>query len=608
MLRSYLPKRILLVGVAAACCVLATPMVLRRWLIDRGEATFNTTVAIGSVKVYPRSSTLHLSDVAIGNERGPATFSIGQSWLTWKNDSWSDGPLRFRRAILDEVRIEATPPSHDYFGVLEQLQLKRPQELIPAIYREELVAANSPTVNEFGKSILDTANQFRNVWQQEKTRLVEASRALTAALQRLEETEKLNPNSLRDRENLEATMQQALQARQQLLQSRQRLLTFVETVAHAEKEFETKRQEGLDRVTAALHLDEMIYRDMSASLLKQHGLSQTAVWLDYIATGRSLLGGLQLPELVSRTGKDFHFADTAPQAKSCIDELTLQGELALHHRIHKIFLRGVNLRSLPQNQLVTQVSSDTEHKAELKPTILRGEVVSRGDTLLFDFRRLWESEVQTHPQLPRKLPEITAHASDVITLESQSIGPSLGEMEISSNVRLAWEGRRPWIWTQWRFDNNNRWRAKWIIRQENIRLFGQDITSDGSRVQVAESLTNYIKPLNRIDVELDVVCVDNQYTVTTHSNLATWLPNIVRTVYEAEEASQLERIRTAIQTRTDQELGSLQSDVQKEQTELLREINGNIAKLEKLSTDLASKLGVSPRVLLTQEPNEGVTR
>ena len=456
MLRSYLPKRILLVGAVAVCCALAAPAVLRRWLIDRGEAAFNTTVAIGSVKVYPRSSTLHLSDVTIGNERGSATYSIGQSWLTWKNDSWSDGALRFRRAILDEVRIEATPPTHDYFGVLEQLQLQRPQELIPAIYRDELVAANSATVDEFGRSILETSNQFRTLWQLEKARLVEASNALTAALKRLEETEKLSPNSLRDRENLEATMQQALKARQQLLQSRQRLQTFVDTVTHAEKEFETKKQEGLDRVTAALHLDEMIYRDMSESLLKQHGLSQTAVWLDYVATGRSLLGGLQLPELVSRTGRDFHFSDTAPQAKSCIDELTLQGELALHHRIHKIFLRGINLRSAPQNQLVTQVSSDTEKTAELKPTILRGEVVSRGDTLLFDFRRLWESDLQTNPQLPRKLPEITAHASDVITLESQSNGPSLGEMEISSKVRLVWEGRRPWVWTQWRFDNNNR--------------------------------------------------------------------------------------------------------------------------------------------------------
>jgi len=79
-------------------------------------------------------------------------------------------------------------------------------------------------------------------------------------------------------------------------------------------------------------------------------------------------------------------------------------------------------------------------------------------------------------------------------------------------------------------------------------------------------------------------------------------------VSRAEEQSQLEKVRTAIQQHTERELSLLREEVTNEQEKLSKDTEPALARLEKLSTDLASKLGVSPRVMLSQESEMDLKR
>lgn len=607
MLNGYLSKRLLLVSAVAVCIALATPTILRHWMIEHLSDALNAPVSIGAVKVYPRSATVHATDITLGHERGPAYFKIAQSWLTWKNDSWSDGALRFRRAILDDVQIEADLSSHDYFGVFAQLQTQRSGELVPSIYRTDISDNSSIDSQEHFRATHSVIVKYRNMWNQAKKSVNEASGSLQAVLAQIEKSEQLRPNSLRDRQELERAMQQAIAARQNYLQAKHQVFSFAEQVAQIETELGNEQQVDIQRAQTELHLDEVILRDLSERMLKEHCLAQTSVWLDYIATGRSLLGGMQLPQLTSSSGTDFHFASTAPEAETVIDELTMKGALSLHHRTHDIFLRGFNLRSFPEPKTVTQVGANTKELALLKPTVLRGEIKSGGQTLLFDFRRLWESQLQTEVS-PSAFPQITATSSDVITLESPAVGPKMGEMRLAPSVSLAWQGSSPWIWSQWRFDEDDKWRAKWVIRQENLSFCAQDLSRDAKATTTVKSISEYVEPLQRIDVEMDITCIDDQYAIAVTSNLDAWLPQIVKMVYRAEEQEQLEKVRTAIQQHKDRELSRLREEVTSQRDILSKDAEPALARLEKLSTDLASKLGVSPRVMLSQESESDLKR
>lgn len=600
MVKGYLSKRLLLVSAVAVCVALATPTLLRRWMIDHFSTALDAPVSVGTISIYPRSATIHAQDVTLGNELGPAYLKIAQSWLTWKNDGWSDGSLRFRRVILDNVQVEADLSSHDYFGIFDQLRAQRTGELVPSIYHQDLDASLSSSPHERLQATHEALMRYRKLWNQAKKNLNEATHSLHHVVAQIEQSEELLPNRFRDRQELENAMQQAISARQGYLQAKHQVLSFADRLAELESELATKQQADLQRVGTELHIEEHLFRDLSDHILKEHCLAQTSVWLDYIATGRNLLGSMQLPQLVATKGTDFHFAPTAPQATTLIDELTMKGSISLHHRTHDIFLRGFNLRSAPEPKLVTQVGGNTQEIAKLKPTVLRGEIKSRGQTLLFDFRRLWESELRA-TNIHTKFPQIAASSSDVITLESPAVGPKVGEMTIAPSIGLAWQGSSPWVWSQWRFEAENKWRAKWVIRQEKLRFLAQDLSRDTKAAATAEAISEYITPLQRFDVEMDITCIDDQYAVAINSNLDAWLPQIVKMVYREEEQRHLEKVRTAIQQHTNRELSLLREEVTSERPNLTLDGETALVRLEKLSTDLASKLGVSPRVMLSQE-------
>lgn len=607
MVKGYLFKRLLLVSAVAVCVALATPTLLRRWMIDHFSVALDAPVSVGTINVYPRSATIHARDITLGNEQGPAYFKIAQSWLTWKNDGWSDGSLRFRRVILDNVQVEADLSSHDYFGIFDQLRSQRTGELVPSIYHQDLDAGLSSSPHEHLQATHEALMRYRKIWDQAKKNLNEATHSLHHVVAQIEQSEELLPNRFRDRQELENAMQKAISARQGYLQAKHQVLSFTDRLAELESELATKQQADLQRVRTELHIEEHLFRDLSDHILKEHCLAQTSVWLDYIATGRKLLGSMQLPQLAATSGTDFHFATTAPKATTLIDELTMKGSISLHHRTHDIFLRGFNLRSTPEPKLVTQVGANIQAIAKLKPTVLRGEIKSSGQTLLFDFRRLWESELRT-TNIHTKFPQIAASSSDVITLESPAVGPKVGEMTIAPSIGLAWQGSSPWVWSQWRFEAENKWRAKWVIRQEKLRFLAQDLSRDTRAAATAEAISEYIKPLQRLDVEMDITCIDDQYAVVINSNLDAWLPQIVKMVYREEEQSQLEKVRTAIQQHTNRELSLLREEVTKERPNLTIDGETALVRLEKLSTDLASKLGVSPRVMLSQESEAELKR
>jgi flagellum-specific peptidoglycan hydrolase FlgJ len=179
---------------------------------------------------------------------------------------------------------------------------------------------------------------------------------------------------------------------------------------------------------------------------------------------------------------------------------------------------------------------------------------------------------------------------------------------LAPSVSLAWQGSSPWIWSQWRFDKDDKWRAKWVIRQENLSFCAQDLSRDAKATTTVKSISEYVEPLQRIDVEMDITCIDDQYAITLTSNLDAWLPQIVKMVYRAEEQEQLEKVRTAIQQHKDRELSLLREEVTSQRDILSKDAEPALARLEKLSTDLASKLGVSPRVMLSQESGSDLKR
>jgi hypothetical protein len=221
---------------------------------------------------------------------------------------------------------------------------------------------------------------------------------------------------------------------------------------------------------------------------------------------------------------------------------------------------------------------------------------------------LWENQLQAAPDTSAKFPQIITTYSDVITLESPVVGPGLGEMQIDPTIGLAWQGASPWVWSQWRFDADDQWRAKWVIRQEGLRFVARNLAADDKISNVAAAVSDHLKSLDRIDIELDITCVEDQYAVTVNSNLEEWLPTIVKMVYDTQEQDELEKIRTAIQRRRDTGLSQLQNEVEQERILLAKEIMPALERLEKLSSDLASKLGVSPRLMLSQESDIDINR
>ena len=608
MLKDYLSKRLLIVGAIAVCLAVAMPTILRHWMIDRFSMALDSPVSMGEVRIYPKSKTLHVSDTTLGHERGQAYFKIGQSWLTWKNDSWSDGPLRFHRAILDDVQIEADPVNHEYFGIFSQLKTERPNELIPSIL--PLVAADFSEENiaSFTQALDESTQTYRDIWRAEKKRLLEAATLLRETLETIEQTEQMRPNSLREKEQLEQTMKAAMEARQRFLQAKHGISAFADKISQIETELDLKTQEDIQRVEEKLRLNEGIFQDLAERMIKEYGLAQTTIWLDYIATGRSLLGRLQLPEFRRSMGTEFHFARTAPIAETSIDELTLKGSFSLHHRTHEIIMHGFHLRSFPKPKNVTRVFNITNELATIKPTVLRGEIKSQGQSLLFDFRRLWENQLQAAGDKISEYPQMVTKYSDVITLESPIVGPGLGEMQIDPSIGLVWHGASPWVWSQWRFEAENQWRAKWVIRQEGLRFIARNLTADNKVAKVVADLSDHIKSMDRIDIEMDITCIEDQYAVTVHSNLEEWLPTVVKMVYDTQEKEELEKIRTAIEQRKDKGLSQLQNEVEQERILLTKEIMPTLERLEKLSSDLASKLGVSPRLMLSQESDSDINR
>lgn len=608
MLKDYLSKRLLIVGAIAVSMAVALPTILRHWMIDRFSTALDSPVSMGEVQIYPKSKTLHVSDTTLGHEKGQAYFKIGQSWLTWKDDSWSDGPLRFRRAILDEVQIEADPVTHEYFGIFSKLKTERSGVLVPSIFPHVAADFSEEKIASYAQALDESTQAYRDIWQSEKKQLLEASALLRKTLDTIEQTEQMRPNSLREKEQLEQTMKAAIEARQRFLQAKHGISTFADKISQIEAELDIKTQEDIQRAAEKLRLNEGIFQDLAERMIKDHGLAQTTMWLDYIVTGRSLLGSLQLPEFRRSQGTEFHFARTAPTAETSIDELTLKGSFSLHHRTHEIMMHGFHLRSFPKPKNVTRVFNNTNELAMIKPTVLRGEIRSQGQSLLFDFRRLWENQLQAAPDTSAKFPQIITTYSDVITLESPVVGPGLGEMQIDPTIGLAWQGASPWVWSQWRFDADDQWRAKWVIRQEGLRFVARNLAADDKSSNVAAAVSDHLKSLDRIDIELDITCVEDQYAVTVNSNLEEWLPTIVKMVYDTQEQDELEKIRTAIQRRRDTGLSQLQNEVEQERILLAKEIMPALERLEKLSSDLASKLGVSPRLMLSQESDIDINR
>jgi hypothetical protein len=109
-------------------------------------------------------------------------------------------------------------------------------------------------------------------------------------------------------------------------------------------------------------------------------------------------------------------------------------------------------------------------------------------------------------------------------------------------------------------------------------------------------------------MELNVTNVDDRCSLQVKSNLDDWLPTFVKTVFEAEGKARLEKIRTAVREDTEQELSQLRKRVKSEQASILQSVENYGVQLERLSADIASKLGISPRALMTKDSRETIVR
>jgi hypothetical protein len=238
--------------------------------------------------------------------------------------------------------------------------------------------------------------------------------------------------------------------------------------------------------------------------------------------------------------------------------------------------------------------------------ILRGEIASENQALLFDFRFLWNDLTGESPS--EKTFTKGRSASEIITLESQSVGGCNGEMPVCPGLVLAWQGNKPWIWTQWRFDSDERWKSKWIIRQEGLKFQAIDQGLTADEAELMKRLTQSVSGMDRFEMELNVTNVDDQCSLQVKSNLDDWLPTFVKTVFEAEGKARLEKIRTAVREDTEEELSQLRKRVKSEQASILQSVENYGVQLERLSADIASKLGISPRALMTKDSRETIVR
>ncbi len=610
MFRGILFQRILVISSVVVVGALVFPQLLRHWLADRTEQILATPVHIGGLKVFPRTGTIFLSDIVLGDQSSPAYMKVSNSWLTWKKDAWTNGSLRFEQAILSDVKIETDPRAHDYFGFLDQLQSRQVEQIIPSLYFDELGLKTHSDVERFTKSRVTTIDEYHSLWHKEKQQLELVTAELNAALAEIEKIGEVTPNKFRDRAELEATMQRALTIHQKYVTTRESVKHFSNRLNELDEQFEKQGEEGFSRAETDLTISDIMLREIADRQIKQFGLSQTSVWLDYIVTGRSLLGGLELPQLMQKQGREFYFSDKAPHAESLIENLTLRGDLLLHHRPHKVLMHGYNLRSNPKNLLITRIDRENTNKMEIPPTVLRGEINSQADTLLFDFRRLWRPEVNMESLATKstKLPAMTFRSSDIITLESQAVGANHGELQISPEISLTWHGSKPWLWTQWRFEEDQRWRAKWVIRQDIVNLKSTELSQDSAVASVAAKVSQHLETVDRFDIELDVIYTNDRYNVKLTSNLNTWLPKLLKLVYEAEKEERLERIRTAIRNYGAAELSQLKELVRRDQTEAFARIDPQAKTLSRLSSILATKIGASPRVRISQESQTGIVR
>jgi hypothetical protein len=479
------------------------------------------------------------------------------------------------------------------------------QTLLPSIYLSstEHIIENT----ELNSAVTTSFDKWANLWEREKKKLQDVTERLKEAIIDLENTQKLSPNSLRDRSRLEASMRNALETSQQLTDSRRRIRELVEELDTADKEFAEHQTTTLQLASSQLKLSDETHEEMAKRLLRQHALAQTTVWLDYVAAGRQLLKVAKMPTPTQATGTDFHFDSTSSRSHSSIDELTLRGELSLHHRIHRLFLRGYNLHSEPlisstSNPFVSEMMSPQPSEQ----AILRGEIASENQALLFDFRFLWNDLTGESPS--EKTFTKGRSASEIITLESQSVGGCNGEMPVCPGLVLAWQGNKPWIWTQWRFDSDERWKSKWIIRQEGLKFQAIDQGLTADEAELMKRLTQSVSGMDRFEMELNVTNVDDQCSLQVKSNLDDWLPTFVKTVFEAEGKARLEKIRTAVREDTEQELSQLRKRVKSEQASILQSVENYGVQLERLSADIASKLGISPRALMTKDSRETIVR
>lgn len=606
MFRGYLFQRLILIA-AVFCGILAAgPVLVRSWIVERGREIFAAPVKVGKIDFYARSGTIYLSDLQVGDPVGDSTLlSADRTWLTFRSDQWSDGLFQIRRAVLDGVRIENDPKSQDYYKIIERLRPAGGQTLLPSIYLSstEHIIANT----ELNAAVTNSFDKWSNLWEREKKKLQDVTERLKEAITDLETTQKLSPNSLRDRSRLEASMRNALETSQQLTDSRRRIRELVEELDTADKEFAKHQSTTIELATSQLNLSDAKHEEMAKRLLRQHALAQTTVWLDYVAAGRQLLKVAKLPTPTKVTGTDFHFDSSSNRSHREIDELTLRGELSLHHRIHRLFLRGYNLHSEP----LTSAASNPFASAMMSPqtseqAILRGEIASEKQALLFDFRFLWNDLNGESPS--EKIASQGRTASEIITLESQSVGGCNGEMPVCPGLVLAWQGNKPWIWTQWRFDSDQRWKSKWIIRQEGLKFQAIDQGLTADEAELMQQLTQNVSGMDRFEMELNVTNVDDQCSLQVKSNLDDWLPKFVKMVFEAEGKARLEKIRTAVREDTEQELSQLRKRVKSEQASILQSVENYGVQLEKLSADIASKLGISPRALMTKDARETIVR
>jgi hypothetical protein len=606
MFRGYLFQRFILTA-AVLCGILAVgPALVRSWIVERGRAIFAAPVKVGKFDFYPRSSTIYFSDLQVGDPAADATlFSADRTWLTFKSEPLTEGMFQIRKAVLDGVRIENDPKSQDYYKIIERLRPAGGHTLLPSIYLSstEHIIENT----ELNSAVTNSFDKWANLWEREKKKLQDVTQRLKEAIIDLENTQKLSPNSLRDRSRLEASMRNALETSQQLTDSRQRIRELVEELDTADKEFAEQQSTTLELASSQLNLSDKTHEEMAKRLLRQHALAQTTVWLDYVAAGRQLLKVAKMPTPTQATGTDFHFDPSSSLSHSTIDELTLRGELSLHHRIHRLFLRGYNLHSEPLNSSTPNpFASGMMPRKPSEQAILRGEIASENQALLFDFRFLWNDWTGESPS--EKLVAKGRSASEIITLESQSVGGCNGEMPVCPGLVLAWQGSKPWIWTQWRFDSDQRWKSKWIIRQEGLKFQAIDQGLTADEAELMKRLTQNVSGMDRFEMELNVTNVDDQCSLQVKSNLDDWLPKFVKTVFEAEGKARLEKIRTAVREDTEEELSQLRKRVKSEQALILQSVENYGIQLERLSADIASKLGISPRALMTKESRETMVR